>query len=441
MDATRLQVPLISEKLGVEQVDDALVKRMSSEIARRNGRVQQLIAVILAAHFDMNDVRPERMIVSVSRVDGQAVLNLENISESGRVGTQLEAWQRGFVSEILRDVVLAPELPSSDSGPAQISAFVREMVSRSGLLDVSTPRLRTSVQGGHSIPPEEKIFARKIGYMDGFLGTELITGSGPGVMREPFVGASTAYRERGLSDHRSFIGFSEEGIAAFEIPNSYVTNLVVFPDIEKRMEAFVRASHRIRIHPGGVGTMEEIMTMLGIKTHPMNRNLHYPLDLVERPDGFYMKSLMRFLRTCFGKELDSYFKVHLSHPHEYKNYLLETNPQLDSSCMWQDHIHIPSEIQRPFEVTRESIESLTLDRTDPDLDTFGLIVNLRRFFSAVVHLLVKEPELVDSWGGDLPHIKGDPAISRALVDLLNEFNDRQRLKLGKEIREIPVVIG
>ena len=46
------------------------------------------------------------------------------------------------------------------------------------------------------------------------------------------------------------------GIIAAESPNPIVNDLVIMPDIEKRLEAFVRLAHGIVVFPGGVGTAE-----------------------------------------------------------------------------------------------------------------------------------------------------------------------------------------
>ena len=56
---------------------------------------------------------------------------------------------------------------------------------------------------------------------------------------------------------RRFIGISEPGIIAAEPPNGMVSELVIMPDIEKRLEAFVRIAHGIVIFPGGAGTVEK----------------------------------------------------------------------------------------------------------------------------------------------------------------------------------------
>ena len=50
------------------------------------------------------------------------------------------------------------------------------------------------------------------------------------------------------------------------------------PDIEKRLEAFVRLAHGIVVFPGGVGTAEEILYLLGILLEPANAG--QPLKVV-----------------------------------------------------------------------------------------------------------------------------------------------------------------
>src|SRR5690606_33076560 len=75
----------------------------------------------------------------------------------------------------------------------------------------------------------------------------------------------------------SCIGFAETGIIAAESPNAMVNHLVIMPDIEKRLEAFVRMGHGIIVFPGGVGTAEEILYLLGVLLHPDNKGIPFPL--------------------------------------------------------------------------------------------------------------------------------------------------------------------
>ena len=76
-------------------------------------------------------------------------------------------------------------------------------------------------------------------------------------------GAAIAHAKQRLRSKR-YIGITEPGIIAAESPNAIVNNLVIMPDIEKRLEAFVRTGHGIIVFPGGVGTAEEILYLLGI---------------------------------------------------------------------------------------------------------------------------------------------------------------------------------
>ena len=50
------------------------------------------------------------------------------------------------------------------------------------------------------------------------------------------------------------------------------------PDIEKRLEAFVRIAHGIIIFPGGVGTAEELLYLLNLM-NPANKDQVLPLIL------------------------------------------------------------------------------------------------------------------------------------------------------------------
>ena len=104
--------------------------------------------------------------------------------------------------------------------------------------------------GGHSINREEYEYTKKVGYELGLRGLNVCTGCGPGAMKGPMKGAAIAHAKQQIRDGR-YIGISEPGIIASEPPNPIVNELVILPDIEKRLEAFVRVGHGIVIFPGG----------------------------------------------------------------------------------------------------------------------------------------------------------------------------------------------
>jgi predicted Rossmann-fold nucleotide-binding protein len=439
---TRLEVPLIREFAGVDQFDHSTSDHITKTITEKNGHVVDLLAAVLDTHqVDKDDIRHLRekfasMQVSTRRMEnGEFSLVLEHVPEGVTYdGERITRSQQELVSEVIRDVVLQLPFPPGSSSEV-VSQTIRKMVERTGIL--SSPEgknyIRSFIWGGHTISDEEYDFAKAVGYWEGLRGTELITGSGGGVMRAPFVGASSGYRKQRYQD-RKFIGFTEQGILEGEAPNNLLSTLCVFPDIEKRMEAFIRASHRGRIHPGGTGTMEELMTFLGMKIHKKNEGLVYPFDLVERPDGNYMKRLEQFFRTCFADAIDGLFSFHVESPDDYQKHLLKIDKQLDSRQVWNDKLFVPLEIQTPFEVSFESMQALDLTR---EQEPFQLIVNLRRFFSGMVHLVVKNPKVVESWGRERPKIKGDKKIIQEVDDLVRWFNDNKRLKMQLKLDKLP----
>ena len=77
-------------------------------------------------------------------------------------------------------------------------------------------------------------------------------------MKGPMKGATIGHAKQRI-EHGRYIGITEPGIIAAEPPNPIVTQLSIMPDIEKRLEAFVRMAHGIVVFPGGAGTAEEIL--------------------------------------------------------------------------------------------------------------------------------------------------------------------------------------
>ena len=110
--------------------------------------------------------------------------------------------------------------------------------------------------GGHSIQREEYEYSKKVGYELGLRGLNVCTGCGPGAMKGPMKGATIGHAKQRIINGR-YIGITEPGIIASDSPNPIVNELIIMPDIEKRLEAFVRTGHGLMVFPGGVGTAEE----------------------------------------------------------------------------------------------------------------------------------------------------------------------------------------
>jgi len=99
--------------------------------------------------------------------------------------------------------------------------------------------------GGHSINETEYLYARRVGTQLGLRELNICTGCGPGAMEAPMKGAAVGHAQQRYKEGR-FIGMTEPSIIAAEPPNPLVNELVIMPDIEKRLEAFVRIPGRRR---------------------------------------------------------------------------------------------------------------------------------------------------------------------------------------------------
>ena len=75
------------------------------------------------------------------------------------------------------------------------------------------------------------------------------------------------------------------------------TQLAILPDIEKRLEAFVRLAHGIVVFPGGAGTAEEILYLTGILLDPANREQPFPIVLTgPRESAAYFEHIAQLHR-------------------------------------------------------------------------------------------------------------------------------------------------
>ena len=103
-------------------------------------------------------------------------------------------------------------------------------------------------------------------------------------------------------EHGRYIGITEPGIIAAEPPNPIVNQLAIMPDIEKRLEAFVRMAHGIVVFPGGAGTAEEILYLAGILLDPANREQPFPIVLTGPAESAaYFEQIGRFIAGTLGR--------------------------------------------------------------------------------------------------------------------------------------------
>jgi hypothetical protein len=290
--------------------------------------------------------------------------------------------------------------------------------------------------GGHSIGREEYVYTKKVGYELGLRRLDICTGCGPGAMKGPMKGATIAHAKQRRHDNR-YIGITEPGIIAAESPNPIVNHLVIMPDIEKRLEAFVRLGHGFIVFPGGVGTAEEILYLLGLLLHPDNAGLPFPLVFTGPAESAeYFAQIDRFLRLTLGEAATARYRILVDQPSEVAvamargvRQVREHRLEGHDAFFFNWALRIPHEFQQPFQPSHEAMAALDLHRNQAP---HRLAANLRRAFSGIVAGNVKEAAMAAIAANGPFEIHGDPEVIQALDDLLRAFVEQRRMKIRGE---------
>jgi hypothetical protein len=287
--------------------------------------------------------------------------------------------------------------------------------------------------GGHSIERLEYNYTKKVGYETGLRKLNICTGCGPGAMKGPMKGATIAHAKQRVSD-ACYIGISEPGIIAAESPNPIVNQLVIMPDIEKRLEAFVRLGHGFVVFPGGVGTAEEILYLLGVLLNPANDDLTFPFVLTGPAESAsYFEQIDAFIGLTLGEEAQAKYQIIIDDPEKVAQTMTSGLAQVKAyrrkhkdAYYFNWLLQIQPEFQQPFEPSHENMAALHLYRDQPK---HLLAANLRRAFSGIVAGNVK-PETLKAVRKHGPfEINGEKDIMQALDRMLASFVDQARMKL------------
>ncbi len=258
--------------------------------------------------------RYENFSVEFSRRTRGFKLNLRNAPRAAFVDGRMIEGVREHLFAALRDIVYigteidtSPRYDLSDS--RGITDAVFHILRHARLFD---PDLRPNLVvcwGGHAIAREEYEYTKEVGYHLGLRSLDICTGCGPGAMKGPMKGAAIGHAKQRQHKAR-YIGLTEPGIIAAESPNPMVNGLVILPDIEKRLEAFVRLGHAILVFPGGVGTAEEVLYLLGILMDPANSEIELPL-LFTGPasSADYFARLDELITKVLGEQARSYYHI------------------------------------------------------------------------------------------------------------------------------------
>lgn len=366
-------------------------------------------------------------------------LVIKNAPASAMVDGRMIEGVRQHLFAVLRDVIyMGTDISDSDLFDLRSSEGITDAVfhilKHARILDPDLPPRTVVCWGGHSISRDEYDYTKEVGYHLGLRSLDICTGCGPGAMKGPMKGAAIGHAKQRFREGR-YLGLSEPGIIAAEPPNPMVSNLVVLPDIEKRLEAFVRLGHGILVFPGGVGTAEEILYLLGILLEPANRHIALPL-VFTGPSGSkaYFEELDAFLKLTFGEEISSRYRIIVGDAAEVGRYMgrairdVRRQRRRDGDAYYFNWLlTVPMAHQVPFEVTHESVGNLVLSR---DLPAHELAVNLRRAFSAIVTGNVKDHGIRMIRERGPFELNADASLVEALDHLLKQFVAQGRMKLS-----------
>jgi len=207
------------------------------------------------------------------------------------------------------------------------------------------------------------------------------------------------------------------------------------PDIEKRLEAFVRLGHGIIVFPGGVGTLEEILFLIGTLMDPRNAAVMLPVIFTAGPGSQdYFTAIDAFLVGTLGEDVRRFYRVIVDDTAAVALALRDgmaavaNNRRASRDAFYYNWLlSIPPAMKSHFVVSHDNMAALDLRRSLPAAE---LVINLRRAFSGIVAGNVKESgiHMIRDHGPFQLH--GDSDILTAMDTLLRKFVAQGRMKLG-----------
>jgi len=376
--------------------------------------------------------------ISIVQQDRGIKLALKNAPDAAFVDGKMIRGIREQLFAVLRDVVYVNSKQAAGHFDLGSNAGITDAVFRilrnaNALKTARDPNL-VVCWGGHAIGRNEYDFTKDLGYQLGLRGLDVCTGCGLGAMKGPMKGAAIAHAKQRIHDGR-YVGITEPGIIAAESPNPIVNELVILPDIEKRLEAFVRVAHAIVIFPGGAGTAEELLFLLGILMQPENRDVPVPVILTGPADSApYFRSIDQFVATTLGDAARAHYRIEIGKPdvtaaliHDQVRRVAAFRHDHADAYYFNWRLQIDTAFQEPFEATHESMAGLQLRR---DHDPHELAVHLRRAFSGIVAGNVKDYGIRAIEAHGPFELRAEREVMQALDQLLSGFVAQKRMRLS-----------
>lgn len=361
-------------------------------------------------------------------------------------GTIIKGIQE-HLSAVLRDILFTnTKYQNISDDSSEITHVTFDILRNANVIQPDTDPNLITCWGGHSINHIEYKYTKEVGYQLGLRGFNICTGCGPGAMKGPMKGATISHAKQ-RNNFGRYIGLTEPSIIAAEPPNPIVNELVIMPDIEKRLEAFVRISHGIIIFPGGAGTSEELLYLLGIMLNSKNQAQKLPIILtgpIESKE--YFQEIDTFIGATLGEKAQNLYQIIIGDAEKVAQTLkmglegvLTYRKEIGDSYHFNWSLVIEPDFQHPFEPTHENMANQNISH---DQETSTLAANLRRIFSGIVAGNVKSSGIKEVREHGPFDIMGDPKIMTLMDKLLKSFIAQQRMKLpGTKYQPCYRVIG
>lgn len=375
--------------------------------------------------------------INVLHQERGVILELLNPPEDAYIDGELIRGMQDHLFSVLRDLLyvntqLQPN-PSSAFNSEQATSLVFSILRNANVLKAGVEPSVVVCWGGHSINDIEFAYTREVGNQLGLRELNICTGCGPGAMEGPMKGAAVGHAKQRVNNGR-YIGLTEPGIIAAEPPNPIVNELVILPDIEKRLEAFVRFTHSIVIFPGGPGTAEELLYILGIMMHPENKRQPLPIVLTGPASSVdYFKAIDEFIVNTLGQEAQQHYQIIIDDAplvakliKKSMRRVKEYRKAIGDAYSFNWTLKIDHDFQVPFIPNHENMANLVLHRDQPKDQ---LASNLRRVFSGIVGGNVKD-EGIKSIEENGPFLlTGEKDLMQRVDKLLKSFIEQGRMKL------------
>ena len=380
----------------------------------------------------------QNFAIEVIRRERGIKIDLTNPPQDAFVDGKIIKGIRELLSSVLRDILFTHhryvDVQRSDIPPSEQNTHIVFDILRNAeiIKPESKPNLITC-WGGHSINSIEYKYTKDVGYQLGLRGFNICTGCGPGAMKGPMKGATIGHAKQRIYTGR-YLGLTEPSIIAAEPPNPIVNELVIMPDIEKRLEGFVRLSHGIIIFPGGAGTAEELLYILGILLNEKNQEQKLPIILTGPASSkAYFEEIDNFIANTLGKKAQALYQIIVDDSAKVAQVLKESlSDVIDYRSKTGDGYHfnwsleVDDEFQVPFIPTHGNMSELIISK---QLSIAQLAANLRRVFSGIVAGNVKSEGIKAIRKHGPFKISGEEDIMARMDKLLRSFVEQQRMKL------------